>query len=171
MRSVKAELPEPPNDLSPPEFLNHSLKELALLMNTHSTSLAPLEKREDEFAKVLQQALDPYLEFCESISSGLSDTDKHVFALNCLFSARVTMMSFEFTHERVSLLSEQITYHTDALAKSHYHHFAQTSGLRPLVIALSGWEASQVCQTVIRRRLVLTLSEPRSFVGTPVIPT
>lgn len=169
--SVKAELPETPYDLSPPEFLKQSLRELSLLMKTHSTSLSPAEEREHEFTKVLEQALDPYFEFCETISSGLSPSDNHTFRVNCLSMARETLLPFEFTQERITQFDEQIRYHTEALVQTQYQHFAEVSGLRPLVEALNEWEApSQVSIFLNPQQLLLTLIDAAPLVSTQALP-
>lgn len=140
-QSVKAELGEPPEDLSPPEFLCEALRELTLLMKTHSTSLAPAETLENEFVAVLEQALDPYLEFCESIGICLRDTDRTIFVLNCFLATHRTLAPFDFTSERVTQLFRRIQEYTDILIDAQHRHLLEKSGLRPLLPTLESWES------------------------------
>ena len=94
VRQVQADLPQPPDDLVPPEFLQDALKELRLLMLSYDSSLAPPAEKETEFMPILAEALDPYLKGCESLANGLSAPSSYIFLINCLLVSKVEAISF-----------------------------------------------------------------------------
>ncbi|KAF8536237.1 oligomeric Golgi complex subunit 6 [Trichophaea hybrida] len=141
VRSVNSDLPQAPPNLAPPTFLLDSLRELTLLMKSYDTSLAPIESRESDFAKILENALDPYLEGCAQLSRELEQADEHVFSLNCILTAQSTLEPFNFTTQKQSKLQKQILQHVDILVDYQLGFFLRESGLEPLLKALSEWEA------------------------------
>ncbi|KAF8250215.1 oligomeric Golgi complex subunit 6 [Wilcoxina mikolae CBS 423.85] len=141
VRSVNSDLPQAPPNLAPPTFLLDSLRELTLLMKSYDTSLAPIESREGDFAKILENALDPYLEGCAQLSRELGQADEHVFSLNCILAAQSTLEPFDFTTQKQSKLQKQILQHVDILVDYQLGFFLRESGLEPLLKALSEWEA------------------------------
>jgi len=113
-------------------------------MKSYNTSLAPLESREDEFAMILDSALDPYLEGCIELSRELERPDGDVFSLNCLLVAKSTLQPFDFTAQRAEKLQGQIARRVNILVEYELDFFLRQSGLHPLVRSLSEWEA-KVC--------------------------
>lgn len=89
VRQVQADLPQAPEDLSPPDFMQDALKELRLLMLSYDSSLAPPAEKETEFMSILAEALDPYLRGCESLANDLRSPSSHVFMINCLLASKV----------------------------------------------------------------------------------
>lgn len=141
VRSVHSDLPQTPPSLTPPAFLLDSLKELALLMKSYDASLAPIESREDDFAKILENALDPYLEGCVQLARELNEADGHVFTLNCILVVQSTLAPFDFTAQRQGKLEEQIVQHVRILSEYQLGFFLRESGIQPVLKALSDWEA------------------------------
>jgi len=141
VRSVNSDLPQAPLNLAPPTFLLNSLRELTLLMKSYDTSLAPIESREGDFAKILENALDPYLEGCAQLSRELGQADEHVFSLNCILATQSTLEPFDFTTQKRSELQKQISQHVDILVNYQLGFFLRESGLELLLKALSDWEA------------------------------
>lgn len=141
VRSVKADIQQPSADLSPPMFLHDSLKELHLLMKSYDTSLVAVEAREEGFVKILEHALDPYLEICEVLARELKLADEHIFSLNCLLAAKTTLELFDFTIKRVQRLREQIEQHGEVLTQLQHEFFLQASGLKSLLDALADWNS------------------------------
>jgi hypothetical protein len=138
---IKTELPQAPANLAAPAFLVDALRELTLLMKSYDTSLAPMESREDGFVKILEQALDPYLEGCDDLALKLSQVDQNIFCLNCLLAAQSTLEPFDFTVQRVGALQERISQCVEGLADHRHRWFLEESGLRTLLNALSEWQA------------------------------
>ena len=89
VKAVQAENPQPPVDLSPPEFLQDALSDLKVLMASYETSLVPVTEREEDFKPILNAALDPYLEMCDRMGGELKAPGKHIFALNSFLAAKV----------------------------------------------------------------------------------
>ena len=102
VRQVQADLPQAPNDLTPPEFLQDSLKELRLLMLSYDSSLAPPSQKEIEFVPILSDALDPYLTGCESLAKDLKPLDSHVFLINCLLASMVSALLSILLHKQLN---------------------------------------------------------------------
>jgi hypothetical protein len=141
VRSVQSNLPQPPDNLAPPTFLQDALKDLTMLMQSFSTSLAPPESREADFSKILTNALDPYLDGCLELSRELPKQDGHVFALNCILATQTTLQPFDFTAGRQENLKEQVQARTEKLVEYTLDSFLDDSGLRPLLSAFDEWEA------------------------------
>ncbi|KAL7268184.1 Golgi transport complex subunit 6 [Rhizina undulata] len=140
VRAVQSDLPQAPEDLSPPEFLVEALNELKQLMASYDTSLAPLEHREEEFYRILEEALDPYLSGCEELGRDLRAIDRIIFSLNCLFAAKAILEQFSFTKERLNKLQHEVEQHKKSLVDHQYNFFVHASGLHPLLVALSDWD-------------------------------
>jgi len=109
-------------------------------MKSYDTSLAPLESREDGFVKILEQALDPYLEGCDDLALKLSKVDQNIFCLNCLLAAQSTLEPFDFTVQRVGSLQERISRCVEGLTDHRHRWFLEESGLCILLNALSEWQ-------------------------------
>ncbi|KAI5806374.1 oligomeric Golgi complex subunit 6, partial [Geopyxis carbonaria] len=137
LRNVELSLPSLPEGLAAPLFLLEILEDLQLLMKSHSTSLAPMNTRSTEFANIMQYALDPYLSLCDKLACRLSEIDKHVFSINCLLVAEKTLRSCEFTLPKVQKLEQIVNRHIGFLENLQYERFLQSSGIQPLVIAVS----------------------------------
>lgn len=110
-------------------------------MKSYDTSLAPIESREDDFAKILENALDPYLEGCVQLSRELNDADGHVFTLNCILVVQSTLAPFDFTAQRQAKLEEQVAQHARILTEYQLEFFLRESGLQPVLKVLSDWKA------------------------------
>lgn len=89
VRQVQADLPQAPQDLSTPDFLHDALEELRLLMLSYDSSLAPPAEKEVDFMSILVEALDPYLQGCESLGKDLRAPSSHIFMINCYLASKV----------------------------------------------------------------------------------
>jgi conserved oligomeric Golgi complex subunit 6 len=89
VKFVISSSPQVSEDLSPPEFLTTALSELKILMTSYDTSLVPQVEREEDFGKILNVALDPYLEICDKMSGEVKVPGRHVFGLNSFIAAKV----------------------------------------------------------------------------------
>ncbi|CCX33584.1 oligomeric Golgi complex subunit 6 [Pyronema domesticum] len=137
VRSVMSDLPSAPANLSPPLFLLDSLKDLTLLMKSYETSLSPLE---EDFTKILENALDPYLEGCFQLSRELESANKHIFSLNCILAVRSTLEPFTFTTTKQKKLQDQVDDLISILVEYQTGIYIHKSGLHPLMEQLKQWE-------------------------------
>lgn len=109
-------------------------------MKSYDASLAPAESREEGFSKILENALDPYLEGCVELARELQKADEHIFSLNCILAAKSTLEPFDFTKKRLEKLQEQVSRHVDVLVDYQLDWFLRESDLHPLLRTLSDWE-------------------------------
>ncbi|KAF2402267.1 oligomeric complex COG6 [Trichodelitschia bisporula] len=135
--SIRADLTAAPADLSPPEFLDEALATLKALMKSYDTSLAAVDDRQDAFQSVLAEALDPFMEACESIYKKMAKPSSDIFAINCLLAAREALRPYSFTSDRISEIDEIIEEHGTNLVDQQYHFLLTSSGLEALVVELS----------------------------------
>lgn len=113
-------------------------------MESYESSLAPAKEREVEFSKILEEALDPYLDCCYTLGKDLGEIQSNVFGLNCILATKSTLEQFSFTKKRVSKLEEQIEKHVKVLVEYEHNFFVLTSGLHPLLVALSDWNPTVI---------------------------
>ncbi|PWW80572.1 oligomeric complex COG6 [Tuber magnatum] len=140
VRTVQSELPQAPDDLTPPPFLYEALNELKQLMISCGSSLIPDSEREGGFYKILEEALDPYLDGCHNLSQDLEEVDKNIFVINCQLAAKTTLEQFSFTADRISKLDAEVEKQIVLLTEFQHNFFVHTSGLHPLLVALSDWD-------------------------------
>jgi hypothetical protein len=134
--SIQPELETAPTDLSPPEFLEEALETLRGLMKSYEGSYAAINDA-NTFQPILSAALDPFVEGCQKLESKLSGSDTDIFAVNCLLLAREVLLPHKFTAPNIQSLNETINTHASNLVDSQYHYFLDSSGLSPLISALS----------------------------------
>ncbi|KAK9468110.1 oligomeric Golgi complex subunit 6 [Lipomyces arxii] len=151
IQSLKANLPATTTDLQPPKFLHDSLTEMKALMTSFDTSfaIAP-ESREEEFGKIIEEALEPYLECCGLMSTAgsLSPAEKHIFLVNCYDAAKAVLQLFSFTRSKLGELDGTITKHTAALEEILHDMFLDYSTLKPALNALTQKAADVPLQTL-----------------------
>ncbi|KAF2835579.1 oligomeric Golgi complex subunit 6 [Patellaria atrata CBS 101060] len=135
--AVQTELAHAPPNFAPPDFLEEALETLKALMKSYDTSLAAVDSREAGFQPVLAEALDPFLNGCENLQNGLEAPGNSIFAINCIISTKNTLSPFSFTSEKVTDLEESLEEHSSRLAEYQHAFFLGTSGLYPLIEALS----------------------------------
>ena len=142
--TAQAEIPQhiaglSSDDLAIPDFLADSLGQLKHLMKSFDASLAPAESsREAVFALVLAEALDPFLEACETIAASLEEPVTSIFTINCLFASKSILEThISFTGERVGELDDTIEEHGGKLVEYQHAFFLHTSGLYPFIAALA----------------------------------
>jgi hypothetical protein len=126
-----------PKDLDPPQFLQDGLKQLTAIMKTYDTSFASDESRQKEFRPILVEAFDPYVDNIEAMAEKLEPPSNAIFLINCSLASRAILSAFDFTTERVSGLEESSNEHSAQLIEYQYAFFIQSSGLYPLLQALT----------------------------------
>ena len=137
LNSIHLETIHAPSNLDIPEFLNEALGRLKELMKVYDSSLALETSRGKDFLPFLGEALDPFLEGCEKIANRLEEPSTSVFTINCLLAARTAVSTYEFTEDRVAEINDTIEEYALKLIDHQHAYFLHTSGLYPLVVALS----------------------------------
>ncbi|KAK9355414.1 oligomeric Golgi complex subunit 6 [Lipomyces doorenjongii] len=136
---IQAELPNVTLDLQPPQFLQQSLIEMKTLMTSFDTSFAVApENRDQEFDKIIEDALVPYLTCCISMSesSSLSVAEKDIFLINCFDSAKSVLHLYSFTKGKLSEFEQQIRSHSLSLIAILHNMYLTDSKLKPTLAAL-----------------------------------
>lgn len=134
--NIRGDAAATPSDMSPPEFLIEALQTLKGLMKSYDTSLANSStngKGVMEFEPVLEEALDPYLAGCDSITSSMSSPQGQTLAINCLLAAKSVLVGTSFTTSRLARIDESIREQSDRLVHVVHGWFLTESGLRPLM--------------------------------------
>ncbi|KAK9370831.1 oligomeric Golgi complex subunit 6 [Lipomyces kononenkoae] len=137
---IKAELTTVTLDLQPPQFLHQSLIEMKTLMTSFDTSFAVSpENRDQEFSKIIEEALVPYLNCCTSMAeaSSLSLAEKDIFLINCYDSAKSVLQLFSFTKAKSSEFEQQIRDKTASLIAILHDKYLTESKLKPTLTALN----------------------------------
>lgn len=126
-----------PPGLGIPDFLDEALNRLKDLMKSYDSSLTPASSREAEFQPILSEALDPFLEGCDTLAKDLTEPANTIFVINCLQSAVTTITDYDFTREAVAEIEDTIGEHVSKLVEYQHAFFLHTSGLHPLIVALA----------------------------------
>lgn len=128
--TLQGEFAQASSDLSPPDFLQDAMKQLISIMKTYETSITSPDSREAGFAPILEEALDPFLEGCESMAEKANTPlENLIFTINCLDSARETLALYDFTTSRTAELQSNVDRKARALVESQYAFFRRRSGL------------------------------------------
>jgi conserved oligomeric Golgi complex subunit 6 len=135
--AVQTDPPHASTDLTPPEFLIEALDQLKTLMKTFETSLNPGATREEVFKPVLEAALDPYLEICETLTRDLKEPAATILTLNILHASKDALAPFSFTSEKLTELNDTIEELETKLVSHQHIFFLHASGLYPLLVALA----------------------------------
>ncbi|KAI9772011.1 MAG: Golgi transport complex subunit 6 [Geoglossum simile] len=134
---IQADPPHAPTDLKPPEFLIEALDQLKTLTKTFETSLIPSATREEIFKPILEAALDPYLEICETLTKDLDEPARIISTLNILDASKDALAPFSFTAEKVAELGDTAKELETKLISYQHAFFLHTSGLHSLLTALA----------------------------------
>jgi hypothetical protein len=134
--AVQSDIAVPPQDLSPPDFLDDALQTLKVLAKSYDTSSAGAEDQEQGFHAVLAEALDPFMSGCVNLQKGLQQPESAVFAINCLFAAKDVLSAFTFASERVEEMEDTISEQVAQLVDYQHQYLLHESGLATLLEAL-----------------------------------
>lgn len=91
---IQITLPHVSPDLQPPQFLHEQLAQMKTLMSSFDTSFAVShDSREEEFNRIIEEALEPYLTYCITIAdhSSISAAEKDMYLINCFDAAKVRL--------------------------------------------------------------------------------
>lgn len=135
--SVQGDTATVSEDLSPPEFLLEALDDLKELTKSFDSSLTSAEDRDAAFQPILEEALDPFLDSCESMYKKLGPPRNDVFAINCLLETRSVLAKHSFTKQRISDIESTLEDHTSKLVSFQHQYLLRASGLSRLLDKLT----------------------------------
>lgn len=130
-------------DLSPPDFLQDSLRTLGTLAKSYDSSFAATNDDGEGFQTVLKEALDPFLSGCEDLQKSMQQPDSAIFAINCLVATKELLFMYPFAQARVIEIDEVIEEHATALTEYQHQYLLHESGLSTLLEALSNITESE----------------------------
>ncbi|TGZ80266.1 oligomeric complex COG6 [Ascodesmis nigricans] len=136
VRTVRNQLPQATDDLSPPEFLVEALSELSKLLKTFTSSLGAEEDVSDDLNRIFELALDPYLECCDEIGHALAPKSRHIFLFNCLYAVQTCLRNIGVASDRSEKLELSMRSHLDDLIAIEHGDFLEQSGIKPLITIL-----------------------------------
>ncbi|CAK8682972.1 unnamed protein product [Clavelina lepadiformis] len=109
----KVELP--PSDLSPPRTLSETLHLLRDIFDSQDSSILPAKERNEDLIQIMSCLLDPLLQMCAMSASQLQPADMATYIINCIHAIKFLLSLYEFTDQRIEMLSAQIDAHLDTL--------------------------------------------------------
>ncbi|THW47065.1 oligomeric complex COG6 [Aureobasidium pullulans] len=148
--NIHSDVSVTPLDLSPPDFLLEALETLKGLMKSYDTSLANASSGEDRtgFQAVLEEALDPYLAGCDSISKGMGAPQSQILAINCLLATKETLKGRAFTANRLDQVDEAAEDQAERLVHTVHAWFVLESGLKRLFDGLKEYKDTNLGQGI-----------------------
>ncbi|KAG9661438.1 oligomeric complex COG6, partial [Aureobasidium melanogenum] len=148
--NIHSDVSATPLDLSPPDFLVEALDTLRGLMKSYDTSLANASSGEDRsgFQAVLEEALDPYLAGCESISKGMGAPQSQILAINCLLATIETLKGRSFTEDKIGEIEETVEEQVARLVETVIGWFESESGLKRLFESLEEYKKTNLGQGI-----------------------
>nr|XP_039255878.1 conserved oligomeric Golgi complex subunit 6-like [Styela clava] len=105
----------PAADLGPSNTLNQMMQLLQDMLDSHASSVVEIDSRQIDFKQIMSCLLDPLLQMCAMSASQLPAADMAAYMINCLHSMKYVLALYEFTEERIEMLSAQIDAHLDTL--------------------------------------------------------
>lgn len=146
--NIHSDVAVTPLDLSPPDFLIEALETLKGLMKSYDTSLtnAASSQGTSGFQAVLEEALDPYLAGCDSISKGMGTPQGQILAINCLHATKETLRGRAFTQDRMAEIDETVSEQAERLVKTVRVWFVTESGLKRLFDSLEEYKDKNLQQ-------------------------
>lgn len=139
VRSVQSQLPPAPVDLSPPGYLLEALSELLILLKTFASTPAPIELQFAGAGDIFRHALDPYMKCYEEQSHTLPTPKQHIFLLNCECAIDLSLGGLEVTQKKLEEIRKRMQSRIDALVEYQHERFLESSGLKPMVVALADY--------------------------------
>jgi conserved oligomeric Golgi complex subunit 6 len=126
-----------PQGLNTPDFMVDALGRLREIIKTYETSFTASDAREENFKPIMKDSLDPLLDACMKMASGLPEPSNSIFAINCLSAARVTISSPGLATDKMSEIEDSIDNYVSKLTDYQHAFLRQTSGLQALLVAIA----------------------------------
>lgn len=146
--------------LTPPAFLEMSLKELQALLKTYDTSTVATDAEGSDLEAIITHALDPFLAHCEKLATSLSAPLDSTFAINCLVAAKEALAESSHTRRVLDKLDDTVDTYAAKLSQYQHRFLLRNSGLSPLVGSLTQF-AEQERQ--IQELVTLPICSPESL--------
>lgn len=134
--NIRGDVATTPADMSPPDFLVEALQTLKGLMKSYDTSLtnsSATDQGTAGFQTVLEEALDPYLAGCESITKNMNSPQGQILSFNCLLAIKSALKGYSFTAARITEIEKTMQEHAERLVQTVHAWFLTESGVRPLI--------------------------------------
>lgn len=144
--NIHSDVAVTPLDLSPPDFLLEALNTLKGLMQSYDTSLAATAS--SGFQAVLEEALDPYLAGCDSITKAMATPQSQILSINCLLVTKDTLKGRTFTEHRVDEIDEAVEEQASRLVHTVHAWFVTESGLKRLFDSLQEYKNTNLGQGI-----------------------
>lgn len=141
--AIQGDFQHIPADLRPPEFLLDALDQLTAIMNTYGTSFTASGNQEAEFEPVLAEAFDPFITGSVNMAKTLRPPSNSIFLINCLVTARSSLLRFDFTQRRAAQLQTDMEEQRGSLVETQYQLFRTESGLSELITSLGPLKESE----------------------------
>lgn len=119
----------PGSDLGPPSTLLHMMRLLQDMLDSYASSVVEIDERQNDFKQIMACLIDPLLQMCAMSASQLPAADMAAFMINCLHSMKYVLALYEFTEERIEMLSAQIDAHLDTLVNEQAAGILTHSGI------------------------------------------
>ncbi|XP_062521399.1 conserved oligomeric Golgi complex subunit 6-like [Corticium candelabrum] len=119
----------PPADLSPSSSVVNALSILKEIFQSHDASVVPMDKKKENFTRIVSSVIDPLIQACIMAASGLSAADMAVYIINCIYEMQNTLALYEFTDNRLEMLSAQCEAHLETLVHEQASYVLSKSGL------------------------------------------
>ena len=156
--SLFSDLPILPKDLQAPDFLTEALSTFTSLLTSYDSALTATASREEEFAPIVTQALDPFLSACETMAKDAPEPDRSIFLTNCFLATKAVLDRYDFVDAKVSALSDRLAALMSNLVAYQHAFFLHSSGLHPLLSSLVGGEAVSLSSS--REKILEVASHP-----------
>lgn len=157
--SLNSDLPLLAKDLQVPNFLNEALSTLSSLLKSYDSALTATASREDEFAPIVTQALDPFLSACETMAKDAPEPDRSIFLTNCFLTTKAVLDRYDFVEAKRSDLADRLAALMANLVAYQHAFFLHSSGLHPLLSSLVGGEGVSLASSS-REKIIEVASHP-----------
>lgn len=139
VRYILTDADRPPPDMRSPDFLTETLDQLKVLIKSFDSSLTPITSREEDFKRIIDVALDPFLDICRKIAQDSEEPHYSIFLINCLQAAQATLSDYDFVQQKVSALEDDVKSYATTLTDFQHSFFLHSSGLYPMMASLAPW--------------------------------
>jgi hypothetical protein len=150
--NIHSDVAVTPLDLSPPDFLLEALNTLKGLMQSYDTSMASTASGDEGgasgFQAVLEEALDPYLAGCDSITKAMATPQSQILGINCLLVTKDTLRGRPFTEHRLDQIDKAVGEQASRLVHTVHAWFVTESGLKRLFDSLQEYKDTNLGQGI-----------------------
>jgi hypothetical protein len=150
--NIHSDVAVTPLDLSPPDFLLEALNTLKGLMQSYDTSMASTASGDEGgasgFQAVLEEALDPYLAGCDSITKAMTTPQSQILGINCLLVTKDTLRGRPFTEHRLDQIDKAVGEQASRLVHTVHAWFVTESGLKRLFDSLQEYKDTNLGQGI-----------------------